>query len=473
MRFLGAVLLASGLTGLGLLFPAAWILVAVGLGAFFFLILFRTATAHRAALAGALYGGITGAAAIAWFWATLPLDWLHIVGTFTQVAAVGIAWGVVSIGFSIATALGALALWQVRENHFILLALPLLWMVTEYARMWSFALVTYGAGSLVGPHFSGAALGYALAETPLLILARLGGIHALDFALALIAGTGAIAVHQGRNGWRPVLISCALLTVLVILTSVHFSAPRMTRTITASLVSTAVSVENTEPGIEHEVRLLSEALAHGPDLIVLPERYPVPTLMRSVATTSKETLIIGAGHENNPDGTLRSELAYVSTEDGTLARYQKMFLMPLGEYSPAFARIAYSLFDDPRLSGYANRLPGSVRPGRDVVGVTWKGVGIGGVICSDDLSPILYRRLANTGNVRILVNSANPAWFHTSRLLYAKTLEMGKVHAVENGTYYLLSANNAPSFAISPSGKLIASSPWGYEGITNVTLELP
>jgi apolipoprotein N-acyltransferase len=106
----------------------------------------------------------------------------------------------------------------------------------------------------------------------------------------------------------------------------------------------------------------------------------------------------------------------------------------------------------------------------DLIAVPFKDSVVGGLVCSDFLSPVLNRELAHLHGATVLVNSANPAWFHDSRILYTKTIQVSKVHAVQNRAYYLQASNGSPSFAIDPTGKIIAETAWKETTVLPVDL---
>ncbi len=93
--------------------------------------------------------------------------------------------------------------------------------------------------------------------------------------------------------------------------------------------------------------------------------------------------------------------------------------------------------------------------------VSFKGVKIGSLLCSDLLSPSLYRTLSHREGAQILVNLANQFWFHHSHTLYWKTVQMARVHAIQNRSPFILANNAAPSFALDRRGNFIAESDWG------------
>jgi len=102
--------------------------------------------------------------------------------------------------------------------------------------------------------------------------------------------------------------------------------------------------------------------------------------------------------------------------------------------------------------------------------VSVHGVRIAGLLCSDIVSPYLYRKFVQEQKPDLLINLANHFWFHGSRTLHSKTLQMARVHAVQNRLPMIVANNVAPSFALDPAGRVIAQSSWGARGVLYVEL---
>jgi apolipoprotein N-acyltransferase len=103
--------------------------------------------------------------------------------------------------------------------------------------------------------------------------------------------------------------------------------------------------------------------------------------------------------------------------------------------------------------------------------VRFRGVRFGGLMCSDMLSPFLYRHLAREERADVLVNLSNQFWFHGSRHLHHKSLQMARVHAVRNRLPLLVANNMASSYAFDANGRLLAESAWGESGV--MVVEVP
>jgi apolipoprotein N-acyltransferase len=331
--------------------------------------------------------------------------------------------------------------------------------------MWNFSFLTYAERSLIGPHFSTASLGYAFAENHYLLqLASFGGLAALNAAVAVGAGIVALLCSRKTRG---AAMATALVLFTVTLTLPLFAPKAIPEgtTVSVVLIQTDVAVGQVTTHDTFE-SLTTRAHATYPDatLIILPEERSLEPAFRSDSDHknffrstfgSTDTLIVHSQHEAFKGG-MQNALVYTDGQGSQRGKYRKMFLMPGGEYMPYLMTAVFSLRPDTGLGKYMERLPTERLEPTGLVTVPLKGHTLGGLICSDVLSPQLYRFLVREHGATVLINSANPAWFHHSQSLFDKTIQMAKVHAVQNRTYYLQSSNGSPAFAIDPYGTIAA-----------------
>lgn len=141
--------------------------------------------------------------------------------------------------------------------------------------------------------------------------------------------------------------------------------------------------------------------------------------------------------------------AYLLTTDGRTSSYDKVHLVPFGEYVP----LKSILFFVDRLVAGA----GDFEPGRDIAPLRDRGLSIGPLICFEATFPELARTQVKKG-AQILVNLTNDAWFGTTSAPY-QHLAMAVLRAVENRRPLIRAANTGISAFIGPSGKIEASSP--------------
>jgi apolipoprotein N-acyltransferase len=472
MPSLVLMVLASGLAALGLIFPAAWALTIVGLSLFFRVLWAPDLPLRTTLLYGWVFGSITGGAGVIWLLSIYPIARLGVTAPFLQIVLVGGTWLLTALVLGGAVALAAPLIRLAKHAWAPALAVALLWPLIELARMWAYALFTWGPHSFFGPHFSPAALGYVLTEQPYLLqFAHPAGLFALNGIIALIAGTGAlISLQQDR---RLQLAHVAILLAVLSLPLIdRYRAPEPNGTVRVALLSANDAAEEREQ-VATSTRLLLEQAAHtASDIVVFPEGYGLagayPNVAEGRATLAhlfdRETLLIDWSYQRSAEAVRTRQpgedlIEYYSTTRGLLASYTKIYLMPVGEYEPLAFHVLYSLFDSPGFHRYLSYLDNAITKGDHVVTVPYHGTTLGALLCSDLLSPSLYRELG-AAHADILINLGNQNWFHHAPILYGKTLQIAKTVAVQNRRPFLMANNSAPSFAVSAMGTLISQSSW-------------
>lgn len=483
---------ASVAAATGLVFVPFWWLVVVGLALFFASLRFGSGGLWRCTASGFFFGTFTGAAAVLWFWEALPLDFLDISSRSVQVAAVAISWAYVSVSLGLPVALSAVLLRPLRSSSVFPLACAIIWPLVELGRMWSFAVFTWAPQSLLGPNFSSAAFGYAFAEQSMLLqLAYPWGLDALNFTTGLLAGLLAVTPDFVRKPKMRWLFAAQALCLLVLLAVAGIGGRRVELR-PANSLRIAIVCEDLEEVRNYEKHaatkdLMARSAAAVPpvDVVALPEeisltsifgsRQEVSVFMRDHFKT-RDVLIMSTRGDFLPTSEKiasrpSKKLVYDGTTSGEIGRYLKHMLMPLGEYAPWAAKPVFSVLGDKDLKFYLEDVSTTPAQRQPLQTVKFRGWRIGGLLCSDLLSPLLYRELAVRGQADVLVNLSNPFWFHGSRFLYWKTKQMAKVHAVQNRLPFLLANNTAPSFALDSSGRVVAESGWNQRDV--LIIELP
>jgi apolipoprotein N-acyltransferase len=257
----------------------------------------------------------------------------------------------------------------------------------------------------------------------------------------------------------------------------HTAAPRSLRF--AVVAEDVDEVRDPNAHVSVADRLIEVARATPPvDVVLLPEEFSLTSMFWSADEAkgflqshfgNREVVIVStrgdlfAADERNAIVEAK-KLTYESTTKGEIGRYVKLNLMPLGEYAPAFTKTFFSLIGDAQLHDYIDTVRAPIPRGSAAEAAEFRGGKIGGLRCSDMLSPSRYRSLATEGGAHVLVNLANQFWFHGSRALYWKTVQMAKVHAAQNRLPLLVANNRAPSFVVDRTGRVIAESAWGSRG---------
>jgi apolipoprotein N-acyltransferase len=216
----------------------------------------------------------------------------------------------------------------------------------------------------------------------------------------------------------------------------------------------------------------SESVARSnPDLIVWPEAaaefffqpdetYPAMFAgdaayrerLLDLARRTGDDFLFGAPALGYEDGHLGSyNRAYLVSGDGrVVSYYDKIQLVPFGEYVPA--RELFGYFVNRIVKGF-----GDMIAGREQTLFNVKGAKLGTLICYESVFPDLTRREVKRG-ANILVNITNDAWYGTSSAPY-QLLAMASMRAVENKVPMIRVANTGISAIITPTGKILASTP--------------
>lgn len=195
--------------------------------------------------------------------------------------------------------------------------------------------------------------------------------------------------------------------------------------------------------------------------VVDPASPALPTL--SAAAPPGGYLLTGAirGTERRDDGVWNSLLAIV--RPGTIvAHYDKVHLVPLGEYIPFHKEMA-------PVAGLIGR--GSFEVGRSHVTLDLPGLpSFSPLICYEVIFPA-----AVTGpgpRPHWLLNITNDAWFGVSSGPY-QHLTSARLRAVEEGLPMLRSANTGVSAVIDAYGRVLSRLDIDQQGIIDVALPPP
>jgi apolipoprotein N-acyltransferase len=213
--------------------------------------------------------------------------------------------------------------------------------------------------------------------------------------------------------------------------------------------------------IEKYILLSKKAIREKPDLVVWPEAaLPVilqeePKYFRMVQALAKESktpFILGSVTERG-DFYYNSAIL-VSGEGEPVGQYDKIHLVPFGEYIPfrdmfPFLQTIVPIGDVSRGKDYSLfELYPSGGPGHAIRSK------FGVLICFEDVFPGLSRRFVREG-AQYLINITNDAWYKRTFAAY-QHFQASVFRAVENRVVVLRSTNTGVSGFISPEGKVIS-----------------
>jgi apolipoprotein N-acyltransferase len=356
-----------------------------------------------------------------------------------------------------------------RDNRLALVAAPFLWVAVELAR----TLVTGFPWNLLGT-----------AQVDNISLSRITtwtGVYGVSFEIMLVnvAVAAAFLVHRKK---RRTLLVAAVAAAAVLQAGRLVDAPALPGNHAALLLQENIPVDEiwTREAFEHTLRELTalsiSAVAPAPtpsgqansspskpDLIVWPES-PAPFFtsdplfrdpMSQMARTANTWVVTGAVGTTPAmqNGTSASEVfnsaALISPSGDWTTRYDKVHLVPFGEYLPF-----------PRLFAFAGGLTkevGEFQSGRSRAPLDAGGIKLGVFICYESVFPAEVREFANQG-AQVFVNLSNDGWYGDSGA-YAQHLNQTRMRAIENERWVLSATDTGVTASIDPYGRTVARLP--------------
>lgn len=352
-----------------------------------------------------------------------------------------------------------------RDNRRALVAAPFLWVAVELAR----TRVTGFPWNLLGT-----------AQVDNISLSRITtwtGVYGVSFEIMLVNVAVAAAFLVPRKK-RSTLLIASLAAAAVLQAGRLVEAPALPADHSALLVQENIPVDAnwTRDAFQrtlHELADLSaKANPNSPaielppskvDLIVWPES-PAPffandPLFRNpVSEMAREahTWVVTGAIGNTPvmqGGKSASQVfnsaALVSPTGDWTARYDKVHLVPFGEYLPF-----------PKLFAFAGGLTkevGEFQSGASRAPLDAGSTRLGIFICYESVFPGEVREFADQG-AQVLVNLSNDGWYGDSGA-YAQHLNQTRMRAIENDRWLLSATNTGVTASIDPYGRTVARLP--------------
>ena len=353
-----------------------------------------------------------------------------------------------------------------RDHRRALIAAPFLWVAVELGR----TRITGFPWNLLGT-----------AQVDNISLSRIAtwtGVYGLSFEIMLVnvALAAAFLVHRKK---RNTLLLAALAAAVVLQAGRLVDAPAVASDRVALLVQQNIPVDEnwTREAFERTLQELTALTVRAeganssagdsglaknkPDLIVWPEspapfftndplfRNPVSEMARST-NSWVVTGAIGNGPGKNGSSTeVFNSAALVSPAGEWRARYDKVHLVPFGEYLPF-----------PKLFAFAGGLTkevGQFKAGEARTPLHAGDEALGVFICYESVFPDEVRQFANNGT-QVFVNISNDGWYGDSGA-YAQHLNQTRMRAVENDRWLLSTTDTGVTASIDPYGRVVARLP--------------
>ncbi len=343
------------------------------------------------------------------------------------------------------------------------LAVPFLWVALEYAR----------AHALTG--FPWLLTGYLLTDYfPLARLARWTGVYGLSYL------TVAIPVAILWPFLKPSKLAALHLLALMGLVGALAFIPVEALPVadqSAFLVQTNVPQQvaletwdskTQSPLFERLAKLTLDAVPEqkSPSLVVWPEMpahfyfhedgFTRPYAQRMARQTNSHFLmgIVAFVPGSEREKALNSSVL-LAPNGGLVSQYDKIHLVPFGEYVPWRERLSFASSLTAEVSDFT--------AGRKHVVSPIPGGQLATFICYEAIFPDLIRRFVNNG-AGVLVNLSNDGWFGDSAARHQHLL-MARMRAIENDRYVLRATNTGMTAVIAPNGKIVSELPPDKSGV--------
>jgi apolipoprotein N-acyltransferase len=356
---------------------------------------------------------------------------------------------------------GALSWLKVRHSSPVALAAaPFLWVAGEWVRGWLMGGFPWGY------------VGYSqYRQLAVIQIAELGGVYAVSFLVISVnaALAGAIVLSRGHA-----LAALGIAGLLVGATLVfgdarlrESGAPGQTAAVAVVQPSIAQPLkwdpDHAASTLQIYFDLTRQAGRGRPDLIVWPETSTPtilrrdPALLAALRRLSQDVgapLLVGSLDVDGTSPPKYRNTAFLLDERGIVNRYDKIELVPFGEYVPLSGVIGF-------VRGWAEFIA-DLEPGSRTVVFSGPPAPFGTMICYEGFFPALVRRFVKDG-ARFMVNMTNDGWFGQTGGP-RQHLGVYPLRAVEHRTAVVRAANTGVSALIAPSGEIVSSLPLFVRG---------
>jgi apolipoprotein N-acyltransferase len=345
---------------------------------------------------------------------------------------------------------------------------PFVWVALEYIRTWIFT------------GFPWDLTGYSQAGfLHVAQIADISGVYGISFVVVLVnAGLWALLQAWFAGARRP--WKFASIAALVFLLGVGYGYVRLGQFSRDDYRSGDFKAAVLQGNIPQDLKweesakdytfrtyeyLGAQAVKDGAKLLIWPETAaPVlfgmfnPEWQRvgTMASQLGKPMLVGAPSVKKVNGNLAYYNSAFLMEGNMLRyRYDKIHLVPFGEYMP----LSWLL---PLGPGLAAR-EADYSPGREMTVMQVEGgPPFSVLICYEAIFPELARLAVNQG-AKLLVNITNDGWFGHTGAPYQHLIMTG-MRSIENRVWLLRAANTGVSAAFDPTGRMVKHLPLEQQG---------
>ena len=354
-----------------------------------------------------------------------------------------------------------------------LVAAPFLWVAVELAR----TRITAFPWELLGYAQTG---NFALTR-----IATFTGVYGLSFEIMLVNSVFAAAFLATKQRRKRLLVA-ACAAVVILQTGQWLAPPPAVADHTALLVQPDIPIQTgemwTKDYFEGTLRDLTAISLHtsgekpGPryDLIVWPEspspfysndpvfRDAVSELARqsgswvvagsigitpAMHASMNATMNSGGEISGGQGSQIFNSAALVSPQGEWVGRYNKVHLVPFGEYLPFPQVFAFA--------GGLTKEVGEFQRGASRTPLGAGGQRLGMFICYESIFPDEVRQGPLQG-AQVLVNISNDGWYGDSGA-WKQHLQQTQMRAIENERWLLAATNTGMTASVDPYGRIVTA----------------
>ena len=323
---------------------------------------------------------------------------------------------------------------------------------------------------------------------PVIQISSITGAYGVSFLIVLINSTIAALLYQqlsksnevrktlgpplAPRGLKLFIAGTAIAGFLTFLYGITaISRPLDSREFVISAVQPNIEQRKKwDPQFEKSImqnlaELTREASDASPDLIVWPETatprsitadYGLYLQVYNLARETGSPIVLGSSERQKlkkvkPEDRKSLNSAFLIRSkhargaDGKPQRYDKIRLLPFGEYLPFGDKIPWHRINVPEISGYV--------PGKNYTVFKLPEFKFGVTICWENIFPEVARKMALNG-AQFIVNITNEAWFGRTAAA-PQFVTMSVFRAVENGVYVVRCGNTGISCIIDRYGRVV------------------
>jgi apolipoprotein N-acyltransferase len=367
-----------------------------------------------------------------------------------------------------------LRLIQIRSGIQTILFAPILWVALEHLR--SFFLTG----------FPWAYLGHTqYLNLPFIQMSDITGVYGLSFVILLVNATFFSIFRQWPKKHFP--SKEAILTLVVFIGFLIYGYVKMRHVDQEIIQHPSLKVALVQGNIDQSIkwdesfqletlkiyqRLSMKAAEDKPDLMIWPETATpfffqeakeYQPLVLEIPEKTNSTLLLGTPFYKVEHGKIDyyNSAILVSPAKDLIGRYDKIHLVPFGEYIPLKKILFF-------IESSIGEGIGNFKSGKEIINLSFPQGKFGVLICFEIIFPDLCRRFVKKG-ADFLVTITNDAWFGRTAAPY-QHLSIAAFRAVENRVFIARAANTGISAFIDPKGKIVKQGDIFTEEVLNGTI---